>query len=80
MALPADGYATKTLQLGPESNGTYLDSMTGDPNCGNHGADDDLMIGDDTDGWTPATNWVYRPLLQFDLRDIPRVPERPASN
>jgi RHS repeat-associated protein len=71
VTLPADGYATKTLQLGPESNGTYLQSMTGDPNCGNYGSDDYLMIGDDTDGWTPATNWVYRPLLQFDLRDVP---------
>ncbi|HEX6700013.1 MAG TPA: DNRLRE domain-containing protein [Gaiellaceae bacterium] len=71
VTLPADGYATKTLQLGPESNGTDLAFMTGDPNCDNHGTDDDLMIGDDTDGWTPATNWFYRPLLQFDLRDIP---------
>jgi RHS repeat-associated protein len=71
VTLPADGYATKTLQLGPESNGTYLQSMTGDPNCGNYGADDYLMIGDDTDSWTPATNWIYRPLLQFDLRDVP---------
>ena len=71
VTLPADGYATKTLQLGPESNGTYVASMTGDPNCDNHGSDDDLMIGDDTDGLTPATNWVYRPLLQFDLRDVP---------
>ncbi len=28
-------------------------------------------IGDDTDGASPATNWLYRPLLQFDLRDVP---------
>ncbi|MFL6138399.1 MAG: phage tail tip lysozyme [Frankiaceae bacterium] len=71
VTLPADGNATKTLQLGPQTNGTYVESVTGDPNCANYGTDDDMWVGDDTDGGKPATNWIWRPLLQFDLRDIP---------
>lgn len=71
VTLPADGQASKTLQLTPSASATYLESVTGTENCMNYGGDEYMMIGADTDGDTPPWVSLYRPLVHFDLRDIP---------
>ena len=71
VTLPDNGVASKTMQLGPETRATHVEFMTGESNCLNYGADEWMYIGRDTDGWTPRTNWFYRPLVEFDLRDVP---------
>ncbi|MCA1720794.1 MAG: DNRLRE domain-containing protein, partial [Actinobacteria bacterium] len=61
----ADGQAQKTLQPDPNAGqDTYLYYAAGITNCANYGRDSRMFLGADTGG-------TYRPLVKFDLADIP---------
>ncbi|MDQ3981839.1 MAG: DNRLRE domain-containing protein, partial [Actinomycetota bacterium] len=64
VTLPADGNASKLLQPGAEGKQTYAYYSTQLTNCANYGADQSMWIG------TSSTT-IKRPLVEFDLRDIP---------
>lgn len=65
VTLPSDGNASKLLQPGPsDGKQTYAYYSTQMTNCANYGADDRVWVG------TTSTK-ITRPLLEFDLRDIP---------
>ena len=62
VTLPAAGTAVKTLQPGPaDGKATYIEN--GAVSCANNGARDKLPVG--------AATVTDRPLVQFDLHDIP---------
>ncbi len=64
VTLPAAGQARKVLQPGAaDGKVTYVDDIDGPATCGNWGSDTYLYTGSDT--------WRERPLLSFDLRDVP---------
>jgi RHS repeat-associated protein len=71
VTLPADGQASvlSTVLTPQTSQETYLEDVTGTADCTNYGGTDALYIGTDTDG--AGTNWKYRPILSFDVRNIP---------
>ncbi len=62
---PADGQARKTLQPDPTTGqDTYPYYAAGMTNCANYGKDRRLFLGADTGA-------TYRPLVKFNLADIP---------
>ena len=65
VTLPADTYATKTLQPGPDDGeATTLTFQSGVTNCGNEGATKNLVVG-------ATAAETRRSALRFDIRDIP---------
>lgn len=65
VSLPADGQAVKVLQPGSaKTKSTYVTHDTGYTVCDNNGARDKLYIGSES-------TYVRRPILEFDLGDIP---------
>ena len=70
MTLPADGLTTTSMLLTPQtSQETYLEHISGTPDCTNYGGTDSMYIGSDDDGY--GTTTTYRPVLSFDVRSIP---------
>ncbi|HZN71745.1 MAG TPA: Ig-like domain-containing protein [Micromonosporaceae bacterium] len=69
--LPAAGRTTKIVRPGPErGDAAYIVHNTGAgaPACSdewNYGASTIMRVG------PSATQWIHRPVLRFDLRDIP---------
>jgi RHS repeat-associated protein len=64
VTLPADGNASKLLQPGAEGKQTYAYYSTQLTNCANYGAEQRMWVG-------ASSTTVKRPLVEFDLRDIP---------
>jgi RHS repeat-associated protein len=80
VTLPADGQASvaSTVLTPQTSQETYLEDVTGTTDCNNYGGSDALYIGTDTDG--AGTNWKYRPILTFDVRNIPAAATVTSAN
>lgn len=65
VTLPAAGKGRKVLQPAPrDGKATYLEkASSGTVSCTNAGAKPKLLVG--------ASTWVDRPLVQFELQDLP---------
>jgi RHS repeat-associated protein len=65
VTLPAAGQASKLLRPDPNSGmDTFITQRSDSTDCTNHGALDHLQLGTDTVS-------IWRPLLRFDLSEIP---------